>query len=90
MAKTERNKIKNIASGSEVGKYYLLMGERGIGRMQLVSNAMVKVGHHGVVFIEAHPDSQVFKTRLGKALKYTYKEDCVGQIFAREASERGK
>ncbi|CAG8641526.1 10543_t:CDS:2 [Acaulospora colombiana] len=48
-----------------------------------------KIKHYGVVFADAHSDSEIFKTRLGKALRYTYREDYVGQLFAREAPERG-
>ncbi|CAG8503984.1 11781_t:CDS:2 [Diversispora eburnea] len=88
-AKEERKKIDSIVSGRGAGKYYLLMGERGTGKTQLVLNAMEKVKHYGIVFAEAHSDSEVFKTRLGKALKYTFREDYVGQLFAREAPERG-
>lgn len=89
-AKAERKKINHIVSGNGAGRYYLLVGERGTGKTQLVLNAMDKIKHYGVVFTEAHSDSEVFKARLGKALRYTYREDYVGQLFAREAPERGK
>ncbi|RIA87553.1 hypothetical protein C1645_777069 [Glomus cerebriforme] len=88
-AREEQRKIANIVAGHGTAKYYLLVGERGTGKTQLILNAMEKVGHYGIVFCDAHSDSEVFKTRLGKALNYTYREDYVGQLFAREAPERG-
>ncbi|CAJ0755486.1 21474_t:CDS:10 [Entrophospora sp. SA101] len=88
-AREEQRKINHAIAGHGLGKYYLLVGERGTGKTQLVLNAMDRIGHYGVVFTEAHSDSEVFKTRLGKALHYTYREDYVGQLFAREAPERG-
>lgn len=88
-ARAEQKKIVNVVAGHGSAKYYLLVGERGTGKTQLILNAMEKIGHYGVVFCDAHSDSEVFKTRLGKALNYTYREDYVGQLFAREAPERG-
>jgi hypothetical protein len=88
-AREEQKKIANVVAGHGATKYYLLVGERGTGKTQLVLSAMGKVGHYGVVFCEAHSDSEVFKARLGKALNYTFREDYVGQLFAREAPERG-
>ncbi|KAG9304003.1 hypothetical protein G9A89_005913 [Geosiphon pyriformis] len=84
-----REKINQVIAGQTRSKYYLLVGEKGTGKTQLVLSAMDKVKHNGVVFCEAHSDSEVFKTRLGKALNYTYREDYVGGLFAREAPERG-
>ncbi|CAG8441360.1 14171_t:CDS:2 [Funneliformis mosseae] len=88
-ARTEQKKIASVVAGHGRAKYFLLVGERGTGKTQLVLNAMEKIGHYGIVFCEAHSDSEVFKTRLGRALNYTYREDYVGQLFAREAPERG-
>ncbi|CAG8526862.1 12561_t:CDS:2 [Ambispora gerdemannii] len=84
-----RDRINRVVAGQTRSKYYLLVGEKGTGKTQLVLNAMDKIGHYGVVFCEAHSDSEVFKARLGKALNYTYREDYVGGLFAREAPERG-
>ncbi|RHZ82638.1 hypothetical protein Glove_106g19 [Diversispora epigaea] len=50
------------------------------GKTQMV--CMDKVKQYETVFTEDHYDSEVFKTRLGKALNH------VGQLFAREAPER--
>ncbi|CAG8539692.1 11566_t:CDS:10 [Acaulospora morrowiae] len=88
-AREEQEKINNVIAGKGDEKYFLLVGERGTGKTQSVLIAMEKINHYGVVFTEAHSDSEIFKTRLGKALRYTYREDYVGQLFAREAPERG-
>ncbi|CAG8758562.1 14190_t:CDS:2, partial [Gigaspora margarita] len=84
----EADIISKVISGEIAGKYYLLVGERGTGKTQLILNAMAKISQRGVVFSDAHSDSEIFKVRLGKALNYTYREDYVGQLFAREAPER--
>ncbi|CAG8776390.1 2727_t:CDS:2, partial [Cetraspora pellucida] len=85
----EYKTIRKAIEGHGAGKYFLLVGERGTGKTQLILNAMDKINQYGVVFAEAHSDSEIFKCRLGKALRYTYREDYVGQLFAREAPERG-
>ncbi|CAG8491975.1 12562_t:CDS:2, partial [Racocetra persica] len=82
-------KIQKAVEGHAPGKYLLLVGERGTGKTQLILNAMQKINQHGVVFAEAHSDCEIFKVRLGKALKYTYRQDYIGQLFAIEAPERG-
>ncbi|CAG8769182.1 4108_t:CDS:2, partial [Gigaspora rosea] len=84
----EADIISKVMSGKITGKYFLLVGERGTGKTQLILNAMEKIKQSGVVFSDAHSDSEIFKVRLGKALRYTYREDYVGQLFAREAPER--
>jgi hypothetical protein len=85
----EYQKIFSVIAGDTKGKYYLLVGENGTGKTQLVLRAMDIVNHYGVVFCEAHSDPEIFKTRLGRALNYTFREDYIGGLFAREAPERG-
>ncbi|RIB22207.1 hypothetical protein C2G38_2014459 [Gigaspora rosea] len=81
--------IDKAIGGRAPGKYLLLVGERGTGKTNLILNAIAKINQYGVVLAEAHSDSEIFKIRLGKALKYTYREDYIGQLFYREAPERG-
>ncbi|CAG8758560.1 14189_t:CDS:2 [Gigaspora margarita] len=81
--------IDKAIGGRAPGKYILLVGERGTGKTKLILNAITKINQYGVVLAEAHSDSEIFKIRLGKALKYTYREDYIGQLFYREAPERG-
>ncbi|CAG8487214.1 5635_t:CDS:2 [Dentiscutata heterogama] len=85
----ETKQIREVVEGRAPGKYFLIVGERGTGKTQLILNAMDRIKQYGVVFTDAHSDNEIFKVRLGKALKYTYREDYVGQLFAREAPERG-
>ncbi|CAG8516978.1 27642_t:CDS:2, partial [Racocetra persica] len=85
----EYQTIREAIEGKVRGKYFLLVGERGTGKTQLIFHAMREINQKDVVFAEAHSDSEIFKCRLGKALQYTYREDYVGQLFAREAPERG-
>ncbi|CAG8494698.1 22108_t:CDS:2 [Dentiscutata erythropus] len=85
----ESKKIREVVKGRAPGKYFLIVGERGTGKTQLILNAMDRIKQYGVVFTDAHSDNEIFKVRLGKALNYTYREDYVGQLFAREAPERG-
>ncbi|CAG8709430.1 13973_t:CDS:2, partial [Gigaspora rosea] len=80
--------IDKAIGGRAPGKYLLLVGERGTGKTNLILNAIAKINQYGVVLAEAHSDSEIFKIRLGKALKYTYREDYIGQLFYREAPER--
>lgn len=89
-ARDEFSKIFSAVGGEACGKYFLLVGENGTGKTQLVLKAMENVDQYGVVFCEAHSNAEIFKTRLGKALNYTFREDYVGGLFAREAPERGK
>ncbi|CAB5216832.1 unnamed protein product [Rhizophagus irregularis] len=88
-AREEYQKIFSVVAGDTKGKYYLLVGENGTGKTQLVLRAMDIINHYGVVFCEAHSDTEIFKTRLGRALNYTFREDYIGGLFAREAPERG-
>ena len=88
-AREEYQKIFNVIAGDTKGKYYLLVGENGTGKTQLVLRAMDNVNHYGVVFCEAHSDPEIFKARLGRALNYSFREDYVGALFAKEAPERG-
>ncbi|CAG8764162.1 4316_t:CDS:2, partial [Racocetra fulgida] len=81
--------IQKVIEGRAPGKYLLLVGERGTGKTKLILNAMQRINQYGVIFAEAHSDCEIFKVRLGKALKYTYRQDYIGQLFAIEAPERG-
>src|SRR3989337_858906 len=72
-AREAYQKIFNVVSGYAKGKYYLLVGENGTGKTQLVLRAMDMVNQYGVVFCEAHSNAEIFKTRLGRALNYTFR-----------------
>ena len=53
-AREEYQRIFNVIVGDTRGKYYLLVGENGTGKTQLVLRAMDIVNHYGVVFCEAY------------------------------------
>lgn len=58
--------------GDEVGKYYLLIGEKGTGKTSMLLSAMDKVGGLNCAMMEAHADSEIFRIRLGKCLDYEF------------------
>jgi len=43
---------------------------------------MQKVDGHNCAMFEAHPDPEIFRIRLGKALDYEYHEDYIGSLFS--------
>lgn len=81
----EQQRVDKIVSGQESGQYFLLIGEKGTGKSSMLIEAMRKIDGDGVSMFEAHPDLEVFRLRLGKALDYEYHEDYIGGYF----SERG-
>jgi len=81
----EQERVDRIISGKETGQYFLLIGEKGTGKSSMLIEAMRKIDGDGVSMFEAHPDLEVFRLRLGKALDYEYHEDYIGGYF----SERG-
>jgi hypothetical protein len=44
----------------------------------------------GVSMCDAHPDLEVFRLRLGKALNYEYSEDSQTGLFSRRDPREGK
>ncbi|KAI2603170.1 uncharacterized protein GGS25DRAFT_510275 [Hypoxylon fragiforme] len=81
----EQAKIDGIINGSDKGHYYLLMGEKGVGKSSMVLEAMRKIDGAGCAMVEAHADPEIFRLRLGKAIDYEFHEDYIGGYF----SERG-
>lgn len=81
----EQEHVDRILDGSEVGHYYLLIGEKGAGKSSMLIEAMRKTDGDGVAMFEAHADLEIVRIRLGKALDYEFHEDYIGGYF----SERG-
>jgi len=71
----EQSKIDAIIGGHEAGHYFLLVGPKGGGKYNMALEAMAAVDAEGVSICEAHPDLEVFRLRLGKALNFEYNED---------------
>src|SRR2546423_4404293 len=78
----EQARLDAIVSGTERGRYYLLIGEKGTGKSSMLLEAMRKVDGEGISMFEAHADLEVFRVRLGKALDYEYHEDYIGALFS--------
>ncbi|OHE95076.1 hypothetical protein CORC01_09600 [Colletotrichum orchidophilum] len=81
----EQARIDKIVDGSEVGHYFLLLGEKGTGKSSMLIEAMRKIDGEGVAMFEAHADLEIVRIRLGKALDFEFHEDYIGGYF----SERG-
>jgi hypothetical protein len=67
--------VDSIVSGKEVGHYFLLIGPKGSGKSTMILEAMRAIEAEGVSVCEAHPDLEVFRLRLGKALNFEFNED---------------
>ncbi|KAF9870703.1 hypothetical protein CkaCkLH20_11805 [Colletotrichum karsti] len=81
----EQARIDKIVNGSEVGHYFLILGEKGTGKSSMLIEAMRKIDGDGVAMFEAHADLEIVRIRLGKALDFEFHEDYIGGYF----SERG-
>jgi hypothetical protein len=57
------------------------------GRADII--AMRKNNADGTSILEAHPDLEVFRLRLGKALDFDYFEDWQGSLFSRADPRNG-
>lgn len=78
----EQKLIDDIIAGNLVGRYFLITGEKGCGKSSMILNAIKKVDSFNCTFIDAHSDPEIFRIRLGKALKFEYHEDYIGSLFS--------
>ncbi|CAH2355219.1 hypothetical protein CLIB1423_23S00452 [[Candida] railenensis] len=78
----QQSLLDDIISGKIVGRYFLVIGEKGTGKTSLLLEAMKKVDGHNVAIFDAHADPEIFRLRLGKALNYAYNEDYIGSLFS--------
>ncbi|CCE73138.1 Piso0_000159 [Millerozyma farinosa CBS 7064] len=74
--------LNDIVSGKIVGRYFLLLGEKGTGKTSLLLEAMKKVDGYNVAIFDAHTDPEIFRIRLGRALNFAYAEDYIGSLFS--------
>ncbi|CAN6666137.1 hypothetical protein TRVA0_037S01398 [Trichomonascus vanleenenianus] len=74
--------IDDIIAGNIVGRYYLLIGEKGTGKTSMILEAMKKVSGVNCTFLDAHRDPEIFRIRLGKALNFEFHEDYLGALFS--------
>ncbi|KZS87204.1 hypothetical protein SISNIDRAFT_419955 [Sistotremastrum niveocremeum HHB9708] len=89
LRRKEQDHIDRIMRGEEAGKYYAIIGPKGTGKGTMILDAMHAVNAEGVAFCEAHPDLEVFRLRLGKALNYEYNEDSQTGLFQRRDPREG-
>jgi len=75
----EQKKIDTIVGGLEMGRYYLLVGEKGTGKSSMLIEAMQKINGKGVSMLDAHADIEIFRIRLGKAIDFEFHEDNIGK-----------
>lgn len=74
ISRDEQAKIEAIVNGTEKGRYYLIIGEKGTGKSSMLIEAMQKINGEGVSMLEAHADVEIFRIRLGRALDFEYHE----------------
>ncbi|TIB25912.1 hypothetical protein E3P86_04165, partial [Wallemia ichthyophaga] len=79
----EKPIIKTIIEGSAPGKYYLLLGPKGTGKATMILDSMFETNSDRIAYCETHPDLEVFRLRVGKALNYEFLEDFYGALFQR-------
>ncbi|KAI1783557.1 hypothetical protein LXA43DRAFT_903328 [Ganoderma leucocontextum] len=89
LRRAEQDLIDRIVHGTEVGHYFVLLGPKGTGKTTMVLDAMQAIQAEGVAMCDAHPDLEVFRLRLGKALNYEYNEDTQTGLFQRRDPREG-
>ncbi|KAG2116311.1 hypothetical protein BD769DRAFT_1485904 [Suillus cothurnatus] len=85
----EQDFVDSIVKGETAGSYFLLVGPKGAGKSGMVFDAMLSIRNKGSVFLEAHPDLEVFRLRLGNALNYEFSEDMQAGLFQRPDPRSG-
>ncbi|KAK6201522.1 uncharacterized protein RJT21DRAFT_120583 [Scheffersomyces amazonensis] len=78
----QQKQLDDIINGTIIGRYFLLVGEKGTGKTSLILESMKKVGGYNVTIFDAHADPEIFRIRLGKALNFAYNEDYIGSLFS--------
>ncbi|KAF5380356.1 hypothetical protein D9615_004695 [Tricholomella constricta] len=89
LRRKEQDKIDRIVQGDEPGHYFVLLGPKGSGKGTMVFDSMTACQAEGVSMCDAHPDLEVFRLRLGKALNYEFNEDSQTGLFQRRDPREG-
>jgi hypothetical protein len=63
---------------------------QGTGKTTMILDAMQANQAEGVSMCDAHPDLEVFRLRLGKALNYEFNEDSQTGLFSRRDPREGE
>ncbi|KAF8162361.1 hypothetical protein BJ912DRAFT_1035242 [Pholiota molesta] len=85
----EQTTIDQIIWGEEVGHYFMLLGPKGAGKGTMIFKSMAACDAEGVSMCDAHPDLEVFRLRLGKALNFEFNEDTQTGLFQRRDPREG-
>ncbi|KAJ7772141.1 hypothetical protein DFH07DRAFT_803875 [Mycena maculata] len=89
LRRREQDWIDSIVQGHESGGYLLLLGPKGSGKGTMIFDAMTACQADGVAMLDAHPDLEVFRLKLGKAINYEYNEDSQTGLFQRRDPREG-
>ncbi|KAL1668992.1 hypothetical protein GGF50DRAFT_110750 [Schizophyllum commune] len=89
LRRNEQDLIDRIIDGTETGHYWVLLGPKGSGKGTMIFDSMAAISADGVAMCDAHPDLEVFRLRLGKALNYEYNEDSQTGLFQRRDPREG-
>ncbi|KAF9529699.1 hypothetical protein CPB83DRAFT_247920 [Crepidotus variabilis] len=89
LRRKEQTEIDHIVHGEESGHYFMLLGPKGSGKGTMIFDAMTACNADGVSMCDAHPDLEVFRLRLGKALNFEFNEDTQTGLFQRRDPREG-
>ncbi|KAJ6497700.1 hypothetical protein C8R45DRAFT_983901 [Mycena sanguinolenta] len=89
LRRKEQGLIDAIVQGGEPGHYFVLLGPKGSGKGTMIFDAMAACEANGVSMLDAHPDLEVFRLKLGKAINYEYNEDSQTGLFQRRDPREG-
>ncbi|KAJ7350473.1 hypothetical protein DFH08DRAFT_111349 [Mycena albidolilacea] len=89
LRRKEQDWIDAIVQGHEPGHYFVLLGPKGSGKGTMIFDAMAACEADGVAMLDAHPDLEVFRLKLGKAINYEYNEDSQTGLFQRRDPREG-
>ncbi|RDB25264.1 hypothetical protein Hypma_007594 [Hypsizygus marmoreus] len=89
LRRKEQDRIDRIIKGQEPGHYFVLLGPKGSGKGTMIFDSMAACQAEGVSMCDAHPDLEVFRLRLGKALNFEYHEDSQTGLFQRRDPREG-
>ena len=62
---------------------------QGTGKTTMLLTSMREIHAEGASVCDAHPDLEVFRLRLGKAMNYEYHEDSQTGLFQRRDPREG-
>ncbi|EJD40393.1 hypothetical protein AURDEDRAFT_187028 [Auricularia subglabra TFB-10046 SS5] len=89
LRRREQNLIDKIIAGTTHGHYYVLLGPKGTGKGTMILDAMRVIEAEGVAMLDCHPDLEVFRQRIGKAINFEYYEDSQTGLFQRRDPREG-